>query len=108
MTGDTIMKFISSRELRINPGAVWKLLRENRDLVITSNGKPVGVLTFVEEDSLEEVLATLRQGRAQSAATNIRQAAVAKGLDKLTDKRIQDIVRKSRRVGPKAAAGGKY
>jgi hypothetical protein len=26
------MKFISSRELRINPGAVWKRLREEKVL----------------------------------------------------------------------------
>ncbi len=38
------MKFVSSRELRINPGAVWHLLRQEKDLVITSNGKPVAVL----------------------------------------------------------------
>ena len=57
--------------------------------MITSNAKPVGVLTFAEEDSLEEVLDMLRQGRAQSAAVSIRRAAVAKGLDKLTDKRFR-------------------
>lgn len=40
------MKFVSSRELRINPGAVWKRLRQEQDLVITANGKPRAVLTF--------------------------------------------------------------
>ena len=101
------MKFISSRELRIRPGAVWKLLRQEMDLVITSNGKPIGVLTFAEEDNLEEVLGMLRQGRAQSAAANIRRVAVAKGLDNLTDKRVREIIRKSRQAGRKAAAGGR-
>lgn len=101
------MKFVSSRELRINPGAVWKRLRQEKDLVITSNGKPVGVLTHAEEDSLEDVLATLRQARAQAAATKIRGIAMTQGLDKLTDKNIQEIIQKSRLAGRKSAVGGK-
>ena len=49
------MKFVPTRALRISPGEVWRLLRQERDLVITSNGKPVGVLTLADEDSLEDV-----------------------------------------------------
>jgi prevent-host-death family protein len=90
------MKFVSSREFRINPGSVWRRLRREKDLVITSNGKPVGVMTFVDEDNLEDVLATLRQGRAQAAVAHLRQRAVAEGLDKLSDRTVQSIVRKSR------------
>lgn len=90
------MKFVSSREFRINPGSVWRRLRREKDLVITSNGKPVGVMTFADEDNLEDVLATLRQGRAQAAVAHLRQRAVAEGLDKLSDRTVQSIVRKSR------------
>jgi prevent-host-death family protein len=92
------MKFVPARALRINPGEVWRLLEQERDLVITSNGKPVGVLTLADEDSLEDVLATLRQGRAQAALAGIRRAAVARGLDRLTQRRVQEIVEKARKV----------
>jgi prevent-host-death family protein len=105
-----VMKFVSSRELRINPGAVWKRLRQERDLVITSNGKPMGVLIFATEDTLEEVLATLRQERAQAAAVRIRSVAAARGLDKLSDERLEGIVgeaRRVRRASRKAVAGGR-
>jgi prevent-host-death family protein len=95
------MKFIASRELRINPGAIWKRLREEKDLVITSNGKPVAVLTSAEEDNLEDILATLRQGRAQAAVAHLQQAAVVRGFDRLTDAAIQDIVHKTRRANRK-------
>ena len=101
------MKFLSSRELRINPGTVWKRLRQEQDLVVTSNGKPVAVLTLAEEDNLEDVLATLRQGRAQAAVAHLRQTAVTRGLDALTDETIetiQDVIRKTRREGRKAAS----
>jgi len=92
------MKFVPTRALRINPGEVWRLLRQERDLVITSNGKPVGVLTLADEDSLEDVLATLRQGRAQAGLAGIRRTAVARGLDRLTPRRVQEIVEKARKV----------
>lgn len=101
------MKFISSRELRIHPGAVWKRLRQEKDLVITSNGKPVGVLTFADENSLEDILATLRQSRAQAAATQIRRTALTRKLDAMTDEALENVIRKTRLAGRKAAAGGK-
>ena len=102
------MKFVSSRELRINPGTVWKLLRQEKDLIVTSNGKPLGVLTVAEEEDLEDVLATLRRGRAQAAVARMRQAALGQGLDKLSDKAIEGIIRKARRSGRKAVAGAKH
>lgn len=101
------MKFVSSRELRINPGEVWKKLRQEKDLVITSNGKPVGVLTFADEDSLEDVLAALRQGRAVAAATKIRRVALARGLSKLTQKNIEEVIQESRQALRNSAAGSR-
>ena len=92
------MKFVAARVLRINPGEVWRLLRQERDLVITSNGRPVGVLTLADEDSLEDVLATLRQGRAQAALAEIRRVAAGRGLDRLTPRRVQEIVEKTRKL----------
>ena len=82
------MKFVSSRELRIHPGTVWKTLKREKDRVITSNGKPIAVLTFAREDNLEVVLGALRQGRAHAAAGAICRAAVDRGLDRRTDKRL--------------------
>ncbi len=101
------MKFVSSRELRIHPGAVWKILEQEKDLVITSNGRPIGVLTFAREENLEDVLGALRQGRAQAAAVAIRRAAVDRGLDGLTNKEIDEIIRKGRQASRKAVTGGR-
>jgi prevent-host-death family protein len=101
------MKFVSSRELRINPGAVWKKLNQEKDLVITSNGRPVGVLTLANEDSLEDVLSSLRAGRAQRAALALRRIAVARGLNKWSERKIQNVIRKARRANHKVAAGGR-
>lgn len=92
------MKFVATRALRINPAQVWSLLDKEKDLVITSNGRPVGVLTLADEDSLEDVLTTLRQARAQAAVADIRRLAVARGLDRLTERQVQDVIQKSRKT----------
>ncbi len=60
------MKFVSRRELRISPGTMWKKLEQEKDLVITSNGRPIGVQTLANEDSLEDVL-----GRSGQAGRNV-------------------------------------
>lgn len=101
------MRFVSRRELQINPGEVWKRLREEKDLVITFNGKPVGVLTFADEDSLEDVWTTLRRGRALSATTRIRQIATGKRLDRLSDNDIEAIINRTRPRRRKGMTRGK-
>lgn len=75
------MKFVSRHELRVSPRSLWRKLEQEKDLVITSNGRPIGVLTFASEDSLEDVLAALRAGRAQRAALTLRRAAVTRGYN---------------------------
>ena len=74
---------------------------------ITSNGRPVGVLTLANEDSLEDVLASLRAGRAQRAALTLRRAAAARGLNKWSDRDIQHVIRKGRQGNRKFAAGSR-
>lgn len=101
------MKFVSSRELRINPGSVWRKLEQEKDLVVTSNGRPIAVLTVANEDSLEDVLASLRAGRAQRAALNMRRGAVARGLNKWSYRDVENVIRKARQGNQKLAAGGR-
>ena len=101
------MKFVSSRELRISPGTVWRKLDREKDLVVTNNGRPVGVLTLANEDNLEDVLASLRAGRAQRAALNLRRSAVARELNKWSAKEIDEVIRKGRQANRKLAAGGR-
>lgn len=101
------MKFVSRRELRISAGAVWTKLEQEKDLVVTSNGRPIAVLILANEDSLEDVLASLRAGRAQRTALTLRRAAVARGLNKWSEKDIQEVIRKGRQANRKIGAGGK-
>jgi prevent-host-death family protein len=86
------MKFLSTRELRNNPGHVRKLAQKE-DLVLTVNGKPIAMLLGVEEDSLEETALAIRQARAQMALSRMRKQAARIGTDKLSVAEIDAEIR---------------
>ena len=91
------MQFITARDLRNRSGEVWKQLKEARELVITSNGKPVAILSnFDEEDDLEQRLKDIRTARAARALDNMQQRAADKGLEKLNDEEIDNEVKMAR------------
>jgi antitoxin (DNA-binding transcriptional repressor) of toxin-antitoxin stability system len=91
------MRFITVRDLRGQPRSVWEKLRQSGDLVITSNGKPVAILTATSEDKLEESLAAIRRARAMQAVSETQQESIRKGMHRTSAKQIGSIIRRSRR-----------
>lgn len=93
------MKFVSVRDLRLTPGKVWKMAKEERDLVLTVNGRPVAILTGVDENSFETEVEAIRRARALQALDSLQVASLKKRTDRITvdkiDKEIR-AVRKSR------------
>ena len=78
------MKFVSVRDLRGHSAQVWKELAERKEMVITSNGKPIAILCAVSEDSLEPSLSAIRRNRALALVTEIQMKSVERGRDRLT------------------------
>ncbi len=94
------MRFVSVRDLRTKSADVWRELGQERDLVITSNGKPIAIVSATDEQSFEQSLAEIRQARALRAAKQLQEQSAATGRDKLSAKDIENEVtaaRKSRR-----------
>lgn len=71
------MRFVSVRDLRGKSAEVWKDLPGEREMVITSNGRPVAILAAVNESNLEESLAAFRQARSVDAVARLQQRAGA-------------------------------
>jgi prevent-host-death family protein len=90
------MKMITVRELRNRPGHVWKEL-EHEDLVVTANGKPVGILLGVGDQDLEQALAAVRRARALLAVSRMRRHAAEQGLTELTARELDAEIRAVRR-----------
>lgn len=92
------MKFITVRDLRGKPGEVWQKLARERDVILTSNGKPIAILSAVSEDTLEESLAAVRQARAVTAVEKMQVQSVEAGTDKLSLDDIEAEVRAVRKA----------
>ena len=93
------MKFLSVRDLRGKSAQIWKDLPEEREMIITSNGRPIAILAAISESNLEESLAAFRQARAVEAVAALQRRSADQGTDTITMEEIDaeiQAVRKSR------------
>ena len=73
------MKFVTVRDFRNSSRDIWDKVRNDEDIVVTSNGKPTAILVNVSESNLEEVLSSIRQAKAMRAFNKMRQQAANRG-----------------------------
>jgi len=95
------MKFLSVRDLRSKSSQVWEGLAEEREMVVTSNGRPIAILSAVTEETLEETLDAIRRSRAVAAVSEIQRRSVQRGTDAITSAEIDAeiaAVRRARRA----------
>ena len=91
------MKFISVRDLRGRSAEVWKELPMEREVVVTSNGRPIAILSAVSESNLEESLSAIRQARAAEAVMSLQRRSVEEGTDSITMEDIDAEIRAVRK-----------
>lgn len=94
------MKFVTVRDLRSKSAQIQRQLPEEREMVLTSNGKPIAILFATTGDSLEESLAIIRRARAVAAASFLQMQSVKSGRDSMSLDEINKEIaaeRKSRR-----------
>lgn len=87
------MKFLSIRDLKTKSSQIWKELPDQKDMVLTSNGRPIAILSSINENNLEQVLSAFRRARATNAVSSIQYDSVRKGTDKITLKEIDDEIK---------------
>jgi len=90
------MKFLSVRDLRGKSAQVWRELPNEHEMVITSNGRPVALLTAVDETSVEASLAAWKQVRATQAVASIQQASMRQGTDGISLDAVDSEIGKAR------------
>lgn len=92
------MKFLSVRDLRGKSAQIWKDLPEEREMVITSNGRPIAILATISESNLEESLTAFRQARAVEAVAALQRRSADQGTNRITmdeiDAEIQAVRKK--------------
>ena len=95
------MRFITVRDLRSRPGAVWRSLREERELAVTLNGRPVALMTAADEATLTDELENIRRVRAERALAAVRQQAARQGLDRMSMAEINREIAAARKENKK-------
>lgn len=83
------MKTVTVRDLRSRTAKVWRELVRDRELIVTSNGRPVAVLSTADEETVEETLAAFRRARASRAVLKAQMRLVLTGKDKLSSAEIE-------------------
>ncbi len=91
------MKFVSVRDLRGKSAQVWKELPDEREMIITSNGRPIAILAAISESNLEESLTAFRQARAVEAVATLQRRSVDLGSDSITMDEVDAEIRAVRK-----------
>jgi len=90
------MKFITVRDFRTSPAAIWKRLPKEQEMVITNNGKPIALLTPLSDETLEDTVSAVRRAKAINAVKKMQEISVSLGNDKMTLDEINAIIKKTR------------
>ena len=90
------MQFVPYRDLRNEPSALRKKLANEGELIVTVDNKPFAVMINLGDENVQDILLMVSRLRAQMAARAIRSQARRDGLDKLTLKDVNALVKKTR------------
>jgi hypothetical protein len=91
------MQFVPYRALRNEPSALRKKLENEGDLIVTVDGKPFALMINLNEsEDIQDILLLVSRLKAQMAVRAIRSQARKDGLDKMTLKDVNALIRKTR------------
>ena len=86
------MKFFSTTDLQKDMKNVWTILKKEKEVMITVNGKPSAMLIESNEDSFEELRLNLIRARFTKTLSDSNRRARQNGLDKLSMEEIDEII----------------
>lgn len=92
------MEFVSVRELRSKSSEIWQRLASTGELVITSNGKPIALLTPLDEHRFDAEVAAVRRARAISALNEVHKKTAGEGTNRLTNAEIEEEIKAVRKA----------
>jgi len=90
------MDFVTVRDFRTQPGAVWEKLTQQHELVVTRNGKPFALLTETSPTAVDRDLQARCGTQFGRALDAIRSRAREQHLDKMTPDELNAVIREVR------------
>lgn len=82
------MKFVTIRDFRSKSGQIQRDLPKCKEMVLTSNGKPIAVISAVEEENLDGLLKAIYRAKAIEAVTSMQARATRAGAGRLIMREI--------------------
>ena len=95
------MKFVTIRDLRSKSRQIQVDLPKYKEMILTSNGKPIAIMTAISEESLEDSLAAIRRARAIGAVTGLQLQSAKAGKYMMRSREIEDEIKEVRSRRPK-------
>ena len=91
------MKFVSVKDLRTSPASIWKKLPSEREMIVTNNGKPIALLTPINDEMFEEQVSVVRRAQAINAMKKMQEISASLGHDKMSFDEIYAVIKDVRR-----------
>ena len=91
------MKFFTVKDLRTAPTSIWKDLSTEREFIITSNGKPLALITPLNDATLEDTVSAVRRAKAVMAVQKMQNISASLGNNKMSFDEIYAVVKEVRR-----------
>ena len=95
------MKFVTIRDLRSKSRQIQIDLPKYKEMILTSNGKPIAIMSVITEESLESSLSAIRRARAISAVTSLQLQGVKSGRYMMPANEIDAQIKEVRRLRAK-------
>ncbi len=92
------MKTVTIRDFRTRPKQVREALKQEREAVLTANGRPVALMIPVDAGTVDQTLETLRRARGLEALRALRRESRERGTDKLSKADVDRIIKKTRQA----------
>ena len=87
------MKFVTVRDFRTSPSDIWRKLSSERELIITNNGKPIALLTPLNDETLEDTVSAVRKAKAINAMKKMQETSLSLSNDKMTLDEINTVIK---------------
>jgi antitoxin (DNA-binding transcriptional repressor) of toxin-antitoxin stability system len=90
------MKFVTIKGLKASPADIWKQLPSEREMIVTSNGKPIALITPINDEMFDDTITAVRRARALISMKRMQAISVSLGNNKMTLEKITSVIQEVR------------
>jgi antitoxin (DNA-binding transcriptional repressor) of toxin-antitoxin stability system len=91
------MKFLTVKDLRNKSSQIWQDLANEQEMIITYNGRPVALLSPINDKNFEISLNSIRRARAIEAVSALQRESLNQGTHKISLEEINQEIKAVRK-----------